>query len=49
MLTYGGETKTATDWAYEIGIKPDTLIKRIRLGWSTERAITQKKKKRDGK
>lgn len=39
-LTYLGVTKTATDWAAEIGISADTLLHRVRLGWSHERALT---------
>lgn len=40
QLTYKGVTKNATDWATEMGISPNTLFMRIRLGWSTERALT---------
>lgn len=40
LLTHGGVTKSATDWAAEIGIPSNTLFARLRLGWSTERALT---------
>ncbi len=40
MLTYQDITLCVGDWAIRIGIKPATLTARIRLGWSTERALT---------
>jgi hypothetical protein len=45
-LTHNGETKILTDWAAEKGMTVNTLATRIRLGWSTERALTQPLKKR---
>jgi len=38
-LTYKGETKTAAQWAEEIGMNPITLRRRIQKGWSVEDAI----------
>lgn len=41
MVTYEGETKTASQWAKQYGIGAGTFIARInRYGWSTERALT---------
>lgn len=39
-LTHNGITRNATDWAIAIGMSPNTLLMRLRLGWSTERALT---------
>lgn len=39
FLTYNGETKTVAQWAKIIGVKPNTVYRRIRLGWSTEDII----------
>lgn len=37
------ETKTASEWAFALGITPEAVYKRIALGWSPERAaITPK-------
>lgn len=44
MLTYRGVTKCMADWAditQERGISYTTLRRRLRLGWSVERAMTQ--------
>jgi len=40
-LTYDGVTQSISMWAKQIGIKPNTLLYRIRRGWSIKRAITQ--------
>ena len=45
-LTHAGRTQILVDWANEIGMSANTLAMRIRLGWSTERALTQPVKKR---
>lgn len=42
VLTFGGESMTATQWAERIGIKPHTLLTRIKRGWSTEKALREK-------
>lgn len=39
-ISYGGETKTVTEWAEQYGIKISTLSQRIRLGWGVEKALT---------
>lgn len=41
LLTYNGETRTVTEWAEKIGMKPVTLFQRLRKGWTVERALTQ--------
>jgi hypothetical protein len=38
-ITYCGETKAASEWAVEMGIKSHTLIKRIKAGWPIETAL----------
>jgi len=38
-LTYKGETKTAAQWAEDVGMNPVTLRRRIQKGWSVEDAI----------
>lgn len=45
LLTFNGKTQCISAWAEEIGIKRDTLKRRIYLGWSTERALTEGVKK----
>lgn len=39
-LTLAGRTMILRDWAIEIGISPNALAMRLRLGWSVERALT---------
>lgn len=41
MLTHNGITQNITDWALQLGMRPQTLTERLRLGWSPERALTQ--------
>lgn len=38
-VSYGGQTKNVSQWAEEIGVKPNTLIYRLRRGIPVERAI----------
>ena len=40
LVTYNGKTHTITEWAQIVGIKQPTLRKRLRNGWSIERALT---------
>ena len=40
LLSFGGEVLCVTEWARRIGIKRDTLRRRIALGWTVEHAIT---------
>jgi len=39
MITYKGLTLCASEWAELLGMRPDTLTKRIRSGWSAEKAL----------
>lgn len=41
MLTHCGETKPLIEWAKIVGISPNTLRMRLRLGWSVEKALTR--------
>lgn len=42
ILTYNGVSKTLIDWSIETGINQSTLANRIKRGWNTERALTEK-------
>lgn len=42
MITYNRKTQTAQQWSEETGIKAATILKRLRSGWSIERALTEK-------
>ena len=40
-ITYNGQTKTISEWAKDIGIKPKTLSRRIvDKKWDVEKALT---------
>ena len=41
FLTYNGETHTIAEWAEIVGMKRDTLKKRIYYGWPIEKALTE--------
>lgn len=41
LITYNGKTQTMTQWAEEISVQVATLWKRLKLGWSIERALTK--------
>lgn len=43
MLEFRGETKPLCQWAYEIGLTPNTLKERLSRGWSVEKALTSPK------
>jgi hypothetical protein len=43
-ITIEGVTKCVTDWAIELGIKPDTIFTRLRRGWSDKESIFGKLK-----
>lgn len=40
MLTHRGRTQPVSVWAEEIGITTNSLLGRLRIGWSVERALT---------
>ena len=39
-LYYNGESKTCKEWGEIVGIDPSTILKRVKGGWSDERALT---------
>ena len=39
-LTLDGVTRTLAEWANACGVKADTIGRRLRLGWSAEKALT---------
>lgn len=39
-VTWDGRTLTVAEWAELLGIKANTLLYRLRRGWSVERALT---------
>lgn len=42
LLTFDGQTKTLTQWAETVGLKPGTLSSRLRVyGWTIQKALTQ--------
>jgi hypothetical protein len=41
MITANGITKTMAEWAQNIGCSPGTILHRINIGWSPERAVTE--------
>jgi hypothetical protein len=45
LVTFNGQTKTSADWAKETGIPYKTLLRRFKLGWDVERALTEPMRK----
>lgn len=41
LITYNGETLCITEWAEQLGMRPNALGLRIAKGWTIERALTQ--------
>jgi hypothetical protein len=41
LVTHGGETKTISQWAQQIGLNPATLSHRLKRGWPTAKALTR--------
>lgn len=39
-LTLNGRSQTPAQWGRELGIRPNAIVKRLRRGWSAERALT---------
>lgn len=39
ILTHAGESMCVAAWAERLGMEKGTLAHRIKLGWSTERAL----------
>jgi len=40
LLSFRGESKPLTEWADLIGIRCSVIEKRLRIGWSVEKALT---------
>lgn len=40
LITWREHTQTVYEWAVVLGLKPNTLLYRIRRGWSLDRAMT---------
>lgn len=38
-VTFDGRTQTVQGWAEELGIKPNTIVTRLRRGWPVDRAL----------
>ena len=41
MITFRGKRATLQQWSDVVGIKANTLLYRLRRGWSVERALTE--------
>jgi len=39
LLEYEGRTQTIAEWSREVGIKQHTIVRRLNLGWSVEKAL----------
>ncbi|NUP53400.1 MAG: hypothetical protein HOW97_39675 [Catenulispora sp.] len=39
-ITWRGRTLVVTDWAELLGLKPNTVVHRLRRGWTVDRALT---------
>jgi hypothetical protein len=46
-LTFGGQTKSMTEWADELGISQSALSMRLSRGWSVERALSWRRKPKE--
>ena len=42
MVTFNGVTLCLTEWSRKVNIHFDTIKKRLKLGWSIERALTER-------
>ena len=41
LLEFNGKSQTITQWALEIGMKPCTLLRRVKNRWTIEQCLTQ--------
>lgn len=39
LITANGRTQTLIEWARELGVKPPSLLYRLRAGWTPERIV----------
>lgn len=42
-LTYNGRTMSIAQWAPEVGLTYDCIYQRLKIGWSVQRALTERK------
>jgi len=47
LLTHNGVTQTMKEWSEELKLNYNTLIKRLRMGWDIEKALTTPVRKRN--
>ena len=47
ILEFNGEKMNLSQWAEKIGIQSGTIHARLKVGWSVERALTEKLYKKD--
>lgn len=40
LIEYNGERCTLSQWSKRLGIRPGTLLKRLKMGWSLECALS---------
>jgi hypothetical protein len=48
LITVGSETRCIEEWAEITGIKRETIAKRLKLGWTVERALMTPPRQRNG-
>ena len=41
-ITFNGKTLNISEWAKELGVSQFCIIRRLRVGWSLERTLTEK-------
>ena len=41
ILVCNGKTQTLAQWAEEVGIRPNTILYRLKRGWSEERSVNE--------
>jgi lambda repressor-like predicted transcriptional regulator len=46
-LTFGGQTKSMTEWANDLGISQSALSNRLSRGWPLERALSWRRKPKE--
>jgi hypothetical protein len=39
-FTVGGKTMTLSEWAWRLGVSPSTITRRMKSGWSVDKALT---------
>lgn len=41
LITFGGKTQCLKGWSEEVGLKPDTIWRRLKRGWTIEKSLTE--------